>query len=333
MGKKNKIAIVNSSSFGKIFPEHMERLLRLGDVERFTFDGEIDGKTLAKELNGFNMIISSITPFFTKEFFEYKDELKLITRHGIGYNNIDLEAAKEHDTIVSIVPALIERDAVAENNITNLLNVMRQTNHAHQKVLQDKWIERAKFIGNGISGKTVGVIGVGNIGSRVAEIFYYGFRCEVLGYDPYKTKEDLAAFGVKKVELNELLERAEIISICASLNKDNYHMLSEKEFAMMKDHVYISNTARGALIKEEAMVNALRDGKVAGFATDVLEEEPGRSDHPYLSFDNVIMTPHISAYTIECLEGMGNKCVTDCEMMAEGILPNRSIQPVSCYLK
>lgn len=333
MGEKNKIAIVNSSSFGKIFPDHMERLRQLGEVERFHFDSEIDGKTLAKELKGFNMIIASITPFFTKEFFEYKDELKLITRHGIGFNNIDLEAAREHNTVVSIVPPLTERDAVAENNVTNLLNVMRQTNKAHQKVIKDKWEERANFIGHEISGKTAGVIGVGNIGSRVAEIFYYGFRCEVLGYDPYKTKQDLAAFGVKKVELNELLERAEIISICASLNKDNYHMLSEKEFSRMKDHVYISNTARGALIKEEAMVKALQDGKVAGFAADVLEDEPGRSDHPYLNFDNVIMTPHTSAYTMECLRGMGDKCVTDCEMMAKGILPNRSVQPVSCYLK
>lgn len=333
MNKGNKIAIVNSSSFGKIFPHHMERLLELGEVDRFTFDSEIDGKTLAEKLNGYNMIVASVTPFFTKEFFEHKDELKLITRHGIGFNNIDLEAAEKHHTLVSIVPALIERDAVADNNITNLLNVMRRTNEATQKVKEDGWEERATFIGRGLSGKTAGIIGVGNIGSRVSEILRYGFRCDVLGYDPYKTALDLEIFGAKKVELDELLEKADVICVCASLNEDNYHMLSADEFSKMKEHVYLSNTARGALIDEEAMVQALASGKVAGFATDVLEVEPGRSDHPYLSFKNVIMTPHTSAYTMECLEGMGEKCVTDCEEVTEGILPKRAVQPLSHYLK
>ncbi|MER2173679.1 MAG: D-isomer specific 2-hydroxyacid dehydrogenase family protein [Carnobacterium sp.] len=333
MSGKNKIAIVNSSSFGKVFPNHLERLHRLGEVKSFTFDGDIDGKTLAEELKGFNMIIASVTPFFTQDFFDHKDELKLITRHGIGYNNIDLEAAKKHNTIVSIVPALIERDAVAENNITNLLNVMRQTNLAYQSVVQDKWEKRAQFVGHALGGKTAGVIGIGNIGSRVAEILHYGFRCEVLGYDPNKDKVEIEAFGAKKVELDELLEKADVICICASLTDDNYHMLSKEEFSKMKDNVYLSNTARGALIEEDALIHELEVGKIAGFATDVLEVEPGRANHPFLGFENVIITPHTSAYTMECLEGMGNKCATDCERSAEGLLPKRSVQKISSYLK
>lgn len=328
----NRIAIVNSSSFGKRFPDHMERLRKLGDVHTFSFDSEISGKALAEALQGYNMIVASVTPFFTREFFEHKDDLKLITRHGIGYNNIDLDAARDHDTLVAIVPALIERDAVAENNITNLLSVMRKTNGAYQHVLEDKWEERAQFVGHGLSGKTAGVIGVGNIGSRVAEILHYGFRCEVLGYDPYKSALELEAFGARKVELDELLERADVICLCASLNEKNYHMLAAEEFAKMKDHVYLSNTARGALIEEEALLEALQSAKVAGFASDVLEVEPGRADHPYLQAPNTILTPHTSAYTIECLEGMGNKCVTDCERVAAGKLPDWAVQPISAYL-
>src|SRR5690554_6462767 len=100
MSNEHRIAIVNSSSFGKIFPDHLDRLNKLGEVKSFNVDSEIDGKSLAETLNGFNVIISSVTPFFTQEFFEHKDELKLISRHGIGYNNIDLESAKAHDTIV-----------------------------------------------------------------------------------------------------------------------------------------------------------------------------------------------------------------------------------------
>lgn len=333
MRKDNKIAIVNSSSYGKVFPDHLERLKQLGEVEQFTLDSEIDGKSLAEALHGYNMIISSVTPFFTEEFFQHKDELKLITRHGIGFNNIDLEAAKKHNTIVTIVPALIERDAVAENNITNLLNVMRKTAPAFESVIQDDWASRAQFVGHGLSGKTVGVIGIGNIGSRVAEILNYGFRCEVLSYDPNKLAIEIEAFGAKKVELDELLEKSDVICLCASLNEENYHMLSTKEFSKMKQNVYLSNTARGALIDEEALVEALESGKIAGFATDVLEVEPGSSGHPYLKFKNALITPHTSAYTMECLEGMGNKCATDCERVAEGVLPDRAVQTVSYYLK
>ena len=101
----------------------------------------------------------------------------------------------------------------------------------------------------------------------------------------------------------------------------------------MKDNVYLSNTARGALIKESALVAALESGKVAGFATDVLEEEPGRANHPYLAFENVLMTPHTSAYTMECLEGMGDKCVSDCEAIVLGQLPKTLVQSESRYVK
>ena len=331
--REYKIAVVNSSSFGKIFPEHIKRLKKIGVVDYFQISNEIQGKELAKMLNGYNIIIASVTPFFTKEFFDYKDELLLITRHGIGYNNIDIEAAKEHDTVVTIVPALVERDAVAENNITNLLAILRKTTEASNRVKADGWEDRAEFVGHTLFNKTVGVIGVGNTGSCVIEIVRNGFRCNVLGYDPYKSDLELKTYGAKKVELDELLTSSDIICLCANLTEENYHMISKKEIEKMKDGVYISNSARGALLDENAVVEGLKSGKIAGFATDVLEEEPGRKNHQYLSFNNVVMTPHTSAYTMECLEQMGNKCVTDIEQIVKGMLPERAIQSVSKFIK
>lgn len=329
---KFNIAIVNSSSFGKIFPEHLERLEEIGSVAHFTVDGEINGRELAEKLHGYNIIVASVTPFFTQEFFDHKDELILITRHGIGYNNVDIEAAKQHGTIVTIIPALVERDAVAENNVTNLMAVLRRTVEANQSVREDRWEDRAQFVGRTLFNKTVGVIGVGNTGSCVVEIVRNGFRCNVIAYDPYKSELYLNSYGAKKVELDELLETSDVICLCANLTEENYHMISDAEVAKMKDHVYISNSARGALLNEAAVVNGLSSGKIAGFATDVLEEEPGRKDHPYLAFDNVIMTSHTSAYTMECLEEMGKKCVRDVEDIAVGKLPERAVQPVSDYL-
>jgi phosphoglycerate dehydrogenase-like enzyme len=326
------IAIVNSSSFGKVFPEHLKRLNELGTVKHFTVDGEIKGKELAEILHGYNIIIASVTPFFTSEFFENKDELLLITRHGIGYNNIDLEAARNHETVVSIIPALVERDAVAENNVTNLLAVLRCTPQANERVREDRWEERASFVGRALFNKTVGVVGVGNTGSCVVEILRNGFRCNVLAYDPYKSALHIESFGAKKVSWEELLEKSDIICLCANLTEENYHMISTEEIKKMKDKVYLSNSARGALVDENAIVEALKQGKIAGFATDVLEEEPGRAVHPYLAFENVVMTPHTSAYTMECLEEMGSKCVRDVESIIRGELPERSVQDKSKYV-
>ncbi|OOM76544.1 D-isomer specific 2-hydroxyacid dehydrogenase family protein [Clostridium sp. BL-8] len=331
--REYKIAIVNSSSFGKIFPQHIDRLKEIGAVDYFQVDNEMHGKELANLLSGYNIIIASVTPFFTKEFFDYKDELLLITRHGIGYNNIDIDAAKEHDTVVAIVPALVERDAVAENNITNLLAVLRKTMESSNRVKSDRWEDRAEFVGHALFNKTVGVIGVGNTGSCVVEIVRNGFRCNVLAYDPYKSDLYLQTYGARKVELDELLTSSDIICLCANLTKESYHMISKNEIEKMKDGVYISNSARGALLDENAVIEGLKSGKIAGFATDVLEEEPGRKSHPYLAFDNVLITPHTSAYTIECLERMGNKCVTDVEQIVQGVLPERAIQPTSKFIK
>src|SRR5699024_8196498 len=198
----HKIAIVNSSSFGKIFPKHIDRLESIGKVKFFTFDSGVSGKELAKELNSYNIIVARVTPFFTEEFNEHKDELKLITRHGIEYNNIDIQAAKKHGTIEYIDKTLDERDSVAEKNITNLLNLMRRTSEAQDEVKNDAWENRAKFVGNSLFRKTVGVIGIGNIGSRVVEILRQGFHCNVLGYDPYKAKLEIENYGAKKVELD-----------------------------------------------------------------------------------------------------------------------------------
>jgi len=140
-----RIAIVNSSSFGKYFPEHIERLKNVGDVERFTLPGDLHGKELADKLMGFNIIVASVTPFYDKEFFEYKDETLLITRHGIGYNNIDIKSATEKGTIVTKVPGIVEREAVAETAVALLMTVIRKIREASLTAREGKWEERAKI--------------------------------------------------------------------------------------------------------------------------------------------------------------------------------------------
>lgn len=312
--KNYKIAIINSSSFGKYFPNHLERLEKIGEVKHFTFENNIPGKELAEALQDFNIVIASVRPFFNKEFFDNKKQpLLLLSRHGIGFNNVDVVAAKEHGTIVTIVPPLVERDAVAENAVTNLLALIRQTVQSQEAVKSNEWKKRASFLGINVTGKVIGIIGCGNIGSRVAEIFKHGFNARLLVVDPNVNVDWANKNNIEIVELDYLLQNADIISLNASLNETSYHILKAPQFSLMKKGVYITNTARAELIDETPLLNALDNGTVAGHATDVMYVEPSYSDHPLVKHPKVLVTPHTSAYAIECLQGMGEKCVQDVE--------------------
>ena len=311
-----KIAIVNSNSFGQIYPEHLDRLQKIGSIKRFMVDQNISGKALAKLLNGFNIIIASVTPNFTREFFEHKDELLLLSRHGIGFNNVDVSAAREHHTLVTLVSPLVERDAVAENAFANLLAITRKTVSAHNMVVKGSWSNRATFQGTNFTGKTFGVIGVGNIGSRVAELFQDAFHGRVLVVDPKPHVPGNwfeANPKIELVDLTTMLEQADFISLNASLNETSKELLNDQTLKLVKDGVYITNAARGALINESAMQSAIESGKVAGYATDTMISEPVNADHPFLTNDRIIITPHTSAYTDDCLFAMGEKCVGDVE--------------------
>ena len=320
-----KIAIVNSSSFGRTFPEHIEKLKKLGQVDRFDLPKDIGGKALAEKLMGYQVIIASVTALYNKEFFEKKDKTLLISRHGIGYNNIDVPAATEKGTFITKVDAPVEREAVAENAISLLLTVLRQIVPASLKVKEGKWAERAKFIGYEIKGKTAGIIGLGNIGSRVGEILKYGFNADIVAYDPNLSDEEIRKKGAEPVTLEQLLKRSDIISLNASVNSTSYHIISEKEFSLMKKGVYIVNTARGELMEQSSLLQALDEGIIAGLGIDVVEGEPIDEHHPLLSYKNVVVTPHTSAYTYECLKRMGDKVVDDVEKVLRGEKPDNVI--------
>ena len=320
-----RIAIVNSSSFGRIFPDHMEKLKQLGEVNRFDLPKDMEGKELARELMGYSIIITSVTPLYNKEFFDYKDKTFLIARHGIGYNNIDVEAATKKGTFITIVDAGVERESVAENAVALLMTVIRQTALASKELKEGKWSERAKFVGYEIKDKIVGVIGFGNIGSRVGEILKNGFNAKLIAYDPYLRDEEIEKRGAQPVSLEVLLKNADIVSLNSILNGSTYHMISEKSFAIMKKGVFIVNAARGELMDENSLIKALDEGIIGGLGLDVIEGEPIDKNHPLLAYKNVVITPHTSAYTYECIKGMGDKVVDDAVRVSKGEEPSNVI--------
>lgn len=320
-------AIVNSSTFGRHFPELLERLEALGPVQRFQFDPEVEGDALVAELGTFPFIVASVTPHFPRAFFEDNDELLLLARHGIGCDNVDLEAATDTGVIVTRIAGEPERDAVAELSMSLIMACLRDVVPGARASKALAWERRRHFVGRELSHMTVGVVGYGNIGSRVGEIIGEGFGADVLAYDPNIADPVLAKAGAEPVALHDLLRRADLISLNASHNPANFQMIGAEEIEQMKDGVFIVNTARGELTDETALAEAVAEGKVARLGVDVLQREPIRDDHPFLELDNVIVLPHVGSYTERSLRLMDEKNVEDIEKILNGTVPDEIANP------
>ncbi|MEM1644717.1 MAG: D-isomer specific 2-hydroxyacid dehydrogenase family protein [Ignisphaera sp.] len=304
-----RIAIVNSKSFG-LYTDAVERLRRIGSIDRIEVPKDYRGKLLADRLRGYHVVIASVTPVYDREFFENNSDVVLIVRHGIGYDNIDVKAAEEYGVYVARVPGWREREAVAEHTIALMLSALRYVVQAHEAVKQGKWGERAKFIGRELSSLTVGIVGLGNIGSRVAEVLSKGFGARIVVYDPYIPREKIESYGYRyATTLEELARESDIITLHAPLTADNYHMISRDVMAKMKKGVIIVNTARGELIDLDSLCEFIENGTIAAVAVDVVEGEPIDANHKLLRYPNVIVTPHIAAYTYEALKGMDDAVV------------------------
>jgi len=321
-----KIAIVNSDTFGKYFPQHIESLSKFGEVERLRVDRNITGEVLAEKLKGFNIVIASITPRYDSAFFALNRDVALITRHGIGVDNINLEAATEAGVIIARTPGFMERESVAEHAVALLLQVARKINPAAESVKESGWKDRARFQGIEIRNKNAGIIGFGNIGSRVAEILKNGFGCRILVYDPNVSPIDIKRLG-EPVVLDYLLKECDIILLLCSLNEKNYHMLGKREFSIMKKGAILVNISRGELIDEDALIESLEKGNMGGVGLDVVEGEPVGKNHPLLKFEEVVIVPHIAAYTKESLEKMGSKIVEDVKKIAGKEIPEEVVNP------
>ena len=223
-------------------------------------------------------------------------ELAVVGRAGAGVDNIDVEAASERGVIVMNTPGA-NTIAVAEHTIGLLLSLARKLPQAHGALKGGTW-DRGRFAGVELFGKVLGIIGLGRIGSEVARRAL-GLRMQVIAYDPYLTAEAAQKIGMEVVELDELFRRADFISIHTPLTKETHSLIGPKEFARMKDGVRLINCARGGVISEAALVEAVRSGKVAGAALDVFEQEPLPGDHPLLGVEQIILTPHLAASTEE----------------------------------
>lgn len=240
------------------------------------------------------MVVRSRTKV-TADLLERAGKLRVIGRAGTGVDNIDVQAASARGILVMNTPGA-NAMAAAEHTLALMFALARHIPQATQSMREGRW-EKKKFMGTELCHQTLGVIGLGKIGSIVADRAL-GLKMEVLGFDPYIIPEAVAVLGVECVTLDELLERSDFITIHTPLTPETRHVLGRDALKKVKPAVRILNCARGGLIDEEALVEALQDGRVAGAALDVFAQEPP-TGHPILALPNAIFTPHLGASSVQ----------------------------------
>ncbi|MEW6069580.1 MAG: phosphoglycerate dehydrogenase [Candidatus Thermoplasmatota archaeon] len=264
---------------------------------------ELSPEELMREIEKYDALVVRSRTKVTREVIEKGKNLKVIGRAGVGVDNIDVKEASKRKIIVVNAPTS-STVAVAELTLAHLLALARHLTKADKSTKEGKW-EKKAFMGIELSGKILGLIGVGRIGSEVAKrARAFGMKC--LTYDPYLSAEKAQEFGVQLVTLDTLLKESDFISIHAALTKETKGLIGAKELAKMKSSAYLINCARGGIIDEKALFEALKDKKIAGCALDVFEKEPLPSDSPLLKLDNIIFTPHLGASTEEAQKKAGD---------------------------
>ncbi|WP_373355237.1 phosphoglycerate dehydrogenase [Pseudoroseicyclus sp. CXY001] len=249
----------------------------------------------------------------TEKIIEAATNLKVIGRAGIGVDNVDIPAASKKGIIVMNTP-FGNSITTAEHAIAMMMAVARQIPEANASTHAGKW-EKSKFMGTEITGKTLGVIGAGNIGSIVCSRAL-GLKMKVVAYDPFLSEERATEIGVEKVELDELAKRADFITLHVPFTEATKNILSAERIATLKPGVRIVNCARGGLVDEAALAEALKSGHVAGAAFDVFAEEPAK-ENPLFGLPNVVVTPHLGAATSEAQE---NVALQVAEQMSDYLL-------------
>ncbi len=250
--------------------------------------------------------------YITAEALEGADILKVISRYGAGVDRVDLAAAKEKGIAVTNTPGT-NAVAVCELAFALMLSLARSVPRLDCMVKNGQWPRNS---GVELMGKTLGIIGFGAIGKNLA-VRAKAFGMNVMAYDPYFDEAFAKDNGVKKSELDYLIEQSDFMSLHVPLNEHTHHMIGEKRIASMKDGAFIINTARGGLIDEAAAAKALNDGKLGGVGLDAYEVEPV-TQSPLIGLDNVVMTPHTGAHTNEAVSAMGMMAVDNLIAVLEG---------------
>ncbi len=262
---------------------------------------------IAEEAQGCSGILIRVAKI-TKEIMDAVPTLKVVAKHGIGVDNIDVAAATERGILVVNAP-FSNINAVAEHTVTLMLAASKHLVMLDQTTRDGKFAKRNQYVLTELKGKTIGLVGLGKIAKLVAKKLS-AWDVELIGSDPFVSTEQAAEAGIKLVSFEEVLERADFVSLHTPLTAETHKMMSTEQLAKMKPSAVLINASRGPVVDEAALVQALKDGSIAGAALDVFDPEPPSVDNPLFALDNVIVSPHNAALTDMALVAMAMDSAT-----------------------
>ncbi|HHW04055.1 MAG TPA: phosphoglycerate dehydrogenase [Thermoanaerobacterales bacterium] len=308
-----KNILITSKEFGKENWDELELLFKKFNinpiVSNLNLNRGMNSREICELANKYKIegiLVYSSSDEINRDVFKNCKDLKVISRHGVGVENIDLKAAEEYGVEVKTTKDLSDYKTVADLCFGLILSIARKITESNLKMKMNIW-ERP--IGTDVWGKTLGIIGFGRIGRAVARRAK-GFEMKVLSYDPYIDKESAIKEDVIMTSLHDLLVNSDFISLHIRLTDDTRNLIDMNELQIMKKTAFLINTSRAGVVNQKALINALRENIIAGAAIDVFDKEPAVNDPLILAkLDNLILTPHIGSYTRENLCAMNRKAV------------------------
>jgi D-3-phosphoglycerate dehydrogenase / 2-oxoglutarate reductase len=252
--------------------------------------------------------------------------LLIVSSNGAGFDPVDVEACTAAGVVV-VNQSGGNAQSVAEHALGMLLTLSKRIIQADRALRRDANVNRNELMGTEVHGKTVGIVGLGNVGRRIAALCRGLLGMNVLAYDPYLSTSEMAERGAEKVTLDELLRRSDYVSINCPLTRESRGMIGAREFASMQKHAYFITTARGFIHDEAALLEALRNKQIAGAGLDVWSKEPPPPQHPLLQFDNVLASPHTAGVTKEARANLGRIAAEQMLDALDGKRPPRIINP------
>jgi len=282
-------------------------------------------ETILNMVEGFDALINRTT-VIGKEIIEKGKNLKVISAHGVGYNLIDVDTATQKGICVVNTPGANAR-AVAEFVVSMMLALTRNLIAGDYAMrVEKRFDKRDQLTGNDLYEKTLGIIGMGQIGQKIAQICTAGFNMKVLGYDPYVSKEKLKEIGVIKAEdIDTILKEADFVSLNCPFTKEVEGLINKDKFELMKPNAFLINCARAEIVNKQDFVNALKEKMIAGAAVDVFWEEPPCKDNPIFDLPNVIATPHMAAFTNESSDLVSKTAATEILRVLRGEKPHHLV--------
>jgi phosphoglycerate dehydrogenase-like enzyme len=308
-----------------VYPDFDLGQLKAARGIKYSFFTEHKSEIEPEQLKGFQGVIV-LTPKVTSHSLSQSQDLLAVSRFGVGYDSVDVSACTEADVVLCITAGAVDRP-VAEATVGWMIAL------GHRIIIKDKlvrkglWHQRSEYMGGELRDRTLGVVGLGGIGSVVIELLKgFGMK-QPLVYDPFMDEINAEKLGVKKVELHELMKHSDFITLHCPLNEHTRDLISHRELDLMKSSSFIINTARGGIINEDALFKALSEKKIAGAALDCFNDEPVLKPNRFSELDNVILAPHSIAWTQELFRDIGMMCSQHMIDLANGIRPHGVVNP------